>query len=327
MFKVSHSKYKTFMRCHYAYHLKYVKKLRRKAKSRPLVFGTLVHNIIEAEINGDDPFEPLDKIDLGQMKLFQDEYEEYGNLIEDIRMIMTEYFENWKDSGLIYLRRKRKGAEHEFEVEVSEGLCITGKIDGVAQTPNKLRWITEHKTFTKMPSEDHRWRSLQSAIYIRVAEMEKFPSIDGTLWDYVYSKPPTVPQLLKKGGISRKAIVTLPSVVEAFIKKHEYNPKDYSVLIESAKQHRKSYFQRIFNPVKSKVVDRLWKDFVEGAEEIRDRHSEAKRKNIDRHCEWCEFESICRAELSSLDTKFIIKREYEVNEKPKPEEASESRSD
>lgn len=327
VFKTSHSKVKVFSRCHYAYHLRYVKKLRKKKKARPLIFGSLVHSIIESEANGDDPFKPIDEIDLKQLKLFEAEREEYGDLINDIKAIMTEYFEYWKNSGLIYLRRKKKSTEHEFETEISPGIFAIGKIDGIGQTPNKLKWLVEHKTFTRMPSEDHRWRNLQSAIYLRIAEMEGFPSLDGTLWDYVSSKPPSRPETLKDGSISRRAIVSLPSVVKATIEEKGFKVSDYEVLMINAENSRKEYFQRIFNPVKSKVVDLLWKDFVSVSEEMRDRHEVAKRKNIDRHCDWCEFEPICRAELSGLDTKLIINKDFEINEKPKSEEDRESRTD
>lgn len=195
VFRVSNSKIKLWLKCKMAYHLKYVDKLRPKKKSRPLQFGTMVHEMIEAWIEGDDPMEKLAEFEKKQGRLFQTMIDEYGDIVDDTRIIMTEYFAFWHerakkdpDSKLTILRRNRRGAEHKFEVEVRPGIVLIGKIDAIGSS-RKLRWMVEHKTFTNMPNEDHRWRSVQSALYLRVNDMLGWPSLDGTLWDYIHSSP------------------------------------------------------------------------------------------------------------------------------------------
>ena len=44
--KVSQSKIKTWRQCKRAYWFKYVENLRKKTKSRPLEFGTIVHEML-----------------------------------------------------------------------------------------------------------------------------------------------------------------------------------------------------------------------------------------------------------------------------------------
>lgn len=313
VFRLSHSKIGTWRRCRRAYHYKYIEKLRRRRKSRPLQFGTMVHELLQCWIEGDDPFELLDEMAKKQGKLFRSEVEEFGDIVEDVRCIMTEYFEYHDEKALTYIRLNRRSAEHKFEVEILPGVFLVGKIDGIAKTPNKLRWIVEHKTFKTMPNEDHRWRNIQSAVYTRVNEMLGWPSVDGTCWDYIKSKPPAIPQVLKTGKMSQRGIDSLPSRIIKTLEERGLDPAKFATMMASAESNRKTYFQRIFNPVKARVVDALWADMLETAQEIRELHGKVKSRTIERHCEWCDFEPLCRGTLQGLDVDHIMEKEYYVD--------------
>lgn len=313
MFKVSNSKIKTWRRCHYAAWLKYGEKLRKRLKSRPLTFGELAHKMIEYDAQDDDPMEVLEQLNPQALKLFEAERDLYGNLLEDLACIMGEYFRYWRgtDHELEYIPFRGRYAEHSFEIEAGDGIVITGKIDAFARTSNRLWWLVEHKTFTNMPNEDQLWRNLQSSLYVRVAEMLGL-RVDGTCWDYIRSKPPAWPKLLKNGTVAKRGIDTLPRRVKAFAKMHRV--KIPESLMESATKNRERYFSRIFTPTKPAVVDKVYADFLETAREMRDCFGKSRTKNIDRHCDWCEFESICRAELRGDDVDFVKKREFYVGE-------------
>lgn len=270
--------------------------------------------MIESYAEGDDPFETLDEINLRDHKLFMAEREVYGDLVEDIRCIMTEYFTYWKHDRMYYVAIKGKRAEHEFEVPISNRIIFTGKIDGIVKRDG-LRLLAEHKSFNRLPSTDDQWRNLQSASYLRVAEMLGWPELDGTLWDYIHSKSPTRPKLLKNGTMGKKAINTLPSRVIETLKEHSLNPSKYKTLIDTAERNRSSYFKRIATPVKPRVVDALFSDLVTTAKDMASRHGECRERNIDRHCTYCDYESICRAALQGLDVSYVKQKEYTKNEK------------
>ena len=319
LFKVSQSKVKLWRRCRYAYHLKYVEKLRRKRKSRPLVFGTLVHQMIEADANGHDPFDVLRSLDPKQLKLFASEKQAYGELLQDVSDIMEEYFNHWENSGLTYIRKAGKAAEHSFEIEIVPGILWNGKIDAIARSENRLRWLVEHKTFNRKPSDDDRWRNLQSVSYFRAMDILGWKPVDGTLWDYIWSKPPRRPALLKDGTLSKKNIETLPVAVAAAIKEYGLDPKKYREYKRSTAANRKLWFQRIYTPVKPEVSKLVFDDFVSSAKEMRDMHGKACEKNIERHCTWCDFEPLCRAQLQGNDFDYIKEREYEISTRPEQE--------
>ncbi len=286
-------------------------KLRRKKKSRPLKFGSIVHEMLEAHINGHDPMALLNSINLREQKLFAAEREMYGELVEDIRVIMMEYFDFYEDDGIVYAKRGGKRAEHEFEVAITNRITVTGKIDGFAKSRNGMRWLAEHKSFNHLPNEDERWRNVQSCVYIRINDIMGWPELDGTMWDYISSKPPGRPKLLKDGKLSSARCSTLPARLREVFKEHRVNAAEYKGLMKQAEYNRKQYFQRMFNPTKTVTVEAVWSDFIDTANQLVDYGHAHKDKNIDRHCSYCDYQERCRAELQGSDVDYITERDYE----------------
>lgn len=324
LFKVSQSKVKAWRKCRQAYYYRYVESLRKKVKARPLTFGSLVHEMIEAHASGEDAFRVLAVAERKQGKLFRAEYELYGNIIDDVRIIMTDYFAHHKRDDITYLPINGQLAEHKFEVPIGDGIVATGLVDAYA-TKNKLRWMVEHKTFGKqMPDEDARWRDLQSSVYIRIGEMLGWPRVDGLLWDYIRSKPPQAPAFLKNGKVARRLIDTLPTKIIEFVAQNKKQVGgDATRLLSMARKNETRYFRRIFVPTKPDVIGKVFADFTETAREMRDLHGKRRARTIDRHCSWCDFEGLCRAELRGGDVDFLKEKDFEVSKKERREIVAE----
>lgn len=287
--------------------------LQKKKKKRPLVFGSLVHSLAEANLEGEDWEAVLDKIDLKDGKMFRREKEMYGNLIADVRDIMTDYFDYW-EGDFKPIKFEGRRSEHEFRIELDDGVWFTGKIDAAAKAKG-MRWLVEHKSFSRMPSEDERWRSVQAAVYFRAMEEMGFKPIDGVLWDYISSKPCNVPgETTKTGKISQARIDTLPSRLKRWFKEEGLKKKDYPKLMEDAIHNRRNRFIRIYSPIKTRVVDVIWDDFVDTALEIRDFFGKKKDQNIGRHCSWCDFQPLCKAEATGADIDWLLEREYQTED-------------
>lgn len=318
--KVSQSKIKLWRRCRAAYHYKYVEKLRKKFKARPLQFGTLIHECIEALFNEQDPFEHLEKVEKKQGKVFKALADEYGAIIEDVGNIIEEYEDHWADDGLVPIEIGGRAAEHEFEIALGDSLTWTGKIDAKAER-NNLNWIVEHKTFTRKPNTDDRWRNLQSSVYSVANDILGWDPADGTCWDYIWSKPPAQPKLLQSGKMSQAKLDSLPNVVRAFIKKNGLDRKEYIGYLRQIQSNREKWFDRIYTPLHSDVVDLLFDDFVRTAIEILELHGKTKDMNIDRHCGWCDYEMLCRAKLTGGDADFLKEKHYGASDYKKDPKA------
>lgn len=321
-FQFSQSKVRKWRTCRLQYHLRYVERLEKKRKSRPLQFGTMVHDMLEADLIGEDPFEVLARYEKEQGKLFKAEIEEFGDIIADVGTIMTSYFDFYRDDKTRPIRYNKQYAEHWLEVPIGEEMQFVMKVDAFARTPNKLRWIEEHKTFSRAPNDDDRWRNLQSCVYIKATELLGMKPFDGILWNYVKSKPPKVPQILKSGDVSTRSIDTLPSVVIA-LRDELKLPQGGNVadLIAHAERNMKSWFFRVFTPVRTHVVEEIYGDFIDTAQEMMEGHSKKCDRNIGMHCSWCDFEPICRATLTGGDADFVKEKGYDIREKKEDKES------
>ncbi len=311
---VSHSKIKTWRRCRKAFHYKYIEKLRPRRKGRPLVFGSICHEMIEAYANGDNPRDILKKYEEGAKKLFSAEVEEYMQIIADADLLMQGYFDYYKKDKLKFVAIKGKLAEHEFEVELTSGITLKGKIDAICRTTDKRVWLGEHKTHKRIPDEEARFKDLQVVVYASILPQLGIKHIDGILWDYIRSSPPSVPKLLKSGELSKAQIDTTPAVYLDTIREHKLNPKDYAEKLKELENNERSFYQRVYMPINSTLSKQLLEETIETAKEIAERGGKDKTRNITRDCSWCEYKGLCRAELTGMDADFIRKREFEEGE-------------
>ncbi len=315
-FKVSHSKVKTWRRCRKAYDYRYVQKLRPRRKGRPLVFGSIVHEMIEAHANGDSPQDVLTKYRKDVKKLFSAERDEYLQIVTDAELLMVGYFRKYEKDKLKFIAIKRKLAEHEFSVPLTDGIILEGKVDALARKPDKTVWMVEHKSHKEVPGEDVRLRDLQTVIYETVLVEHGFVErIDGILWDYIRSKPPTIPRLLKDGSMSQAAIDTTPEVYRQALIDAKLDPKKYKDMLKSLEKAADSFYQRVYMPLNRTMSKQLMGEFITTSKEMRDCHGKDATRNLTKDCSWCEYRQLCTAELLGNDADFIRSREFTTGEK------------
>ena len=170
-------------------------------------------------------------------------------------------------------------------------------------------------------SEDSKWRNLQTAVYLKACELHGIERFDGILWDFVLSKPPTRPTITQKTGtLSIKRVVTLPSVVHKVIKDNDLTMDgSCETAIKRAAENLPRYFNRSYEPRKEDVVNELFDDFVYIAREMAEIDAGERPfrpvRNVDRHCEWCDFELICRTALTGGDVDYVKEKEFTVGER------------
>jgi hypothetical protein len=325
---INQSRVYSWRNCRQAYHYKYVEEIVPKRIARPLAFGTIVHQMLEAGINVGHPdaaFTVLRNMNPENKRIFKEEKEYYGAILDDITLIMDEYFNYWPDSELTFLPigPEKKRSEIKFQLE-QKRFIAEGTMDAIARTPNRMVWLVEHKTHSDLPSEDHRWRNLQSAVYLTAIKELKLAKPSGVVWNYISSKSPTLPEYLEKSArLSKREIVTLPNVVMAQLQAHGLSADEpnHRELLDAAIACRQRYFQRIYTPLSPRVTALLWQGFVDTAHEIID-NAGKRDKNISRACEWCGYEPLCRAELTGGDLASVKKNDFQPD--PKRESANQS---
>lgn len=328
-FVVSQSKIKKWRHCRKAWSYRYIDEIEPKKKKKPLLYGSIVHEMIEAKLNGKDAFAPLEKAAKEYGKMMKEELEHYGDIIGEIRSVMTNYFEYWKKDPLKYIKSKKSGnySEHKFQVQLHDNIYMQGTLDAVAKDKVGRVWLMDHKTTKKIPEDGWRYYDIQSAIYVKFAKALGFPEIDGVVWNYIRKKPPTVPDLLKSGELSKRSNIdtTWPVYLQA-IKDNKLDPDDYKDMQEQLKGKEANFFFRTYMPINKDVVENIVNEAIMTAHEMDELQDEptSHTRNLGYHCTYCPYFTLCQAELRNLDAKTVRKMDYKKVEDEHEEDDEEA---
>lgn len=309
MIKISQSMLKTFRKCHKAFDYKYRQNLQRKKKEASLLRGSCVHEMIEAKANGKDPWETFETYIENNKPLFIEQDPEYENLIDMVTTIMEGYFSYYKNDPLKPLPFKGKFAEHEFTVELTKDIILTGVIDMIVEDPKLGIGIMDHKTHKILPTGDIAYSNIQSALYAwAMTQLKEFPNPQFMVWNYIRWKEPTKPKLLKSGKMSTSLGDTTWRVYRKALIEAGLDPKDYEEVKTQLEGRESEFFVRQYLPINKTIMENIKEDTIETATQIQT--TNYKDRNITRDCNYCEFYSLCQAELKGLDSEMVKKYEY-----------------
>jgi CRISPR/Cas system-associated exonuclease Cas4 (RecB family) len=314
--KIHQSEAKCWNRCKQQYHYRYDQKIQRKKRPRPLIRGTVIHEMIEEHIEGRDPWKPWRAMKKKYSKLFKEEQEEYGDLPKQLELLMSSYFEWYKQDPLKPIKINGRRSEHAFSVPLMDGIKLEGIIDTIGKSKDGVRWLVDHKTHKQIPEGDIVYSDIQTAVYLWACWKSKI-KIDGIAWNYIKAKTPVIPEVLKSGkGLSkRQNMDTTWRIYKQAILDNGFKVKDYKDMKEILEGNEVKFFRRIYIPADEVLVDNILENFRRIAVEIRDRGPKSITRNIEKHCSWCEYKSLCQAELKGKDVKRVRRMEYEKAEK------------
>lgn len=326
-FEVSHSKIKMGRRCLKAYHYRYIRKLQRRVKSRPLIVGSLVHECLEMWFRDGHYMPAITKWKDGEFKkMFVEEQALHSDVVPLAKQLIRGYIKNWESTGL-----EMVWVEKEFRVEVAPGLFLVGKIDGLAKD-NRFRWLVEHKTCKKMPGEEVRVFDTQVVLYFAALTLigEDEP-VQGVIWDYLRTKLPTKPELLARGGLSvAKSIDTTREVYEREIHRHGLDPRGYQDFLETLDAKRDQFYRQVKLPIsRPTMAQTVLSELINTArllqflERLLESGVDCFSRNLTRDCSWCDYAPLCHAELRGEDTSFLLKHDYILRVKHGDEESRE----
>lgn len=320
---VSWSRVKLWRRCHYAHHLKYNENLARKKRAIPLLRGTMIGEMLDARampIIKKDPYKILKQYSKQYAQLFREEQEKYGDVIGDVKRLFEGYERKYANEGLEYL-----GYEEFVGLDLVKDIRFIGYIDKRVQDAQGRVFLMDHKSHRTLPNDDQRFSDLQKVLYVWAwNEMNPSKRSIGFIWDYIRTKAPTIPELLKDGKrlSMAKNIDTDYWTYLGAIKQHRLDVKPYLEFLAELKKRADTRYVRVTlpNPPK-KMIENIVNDLKETAKEIHT--SKSKDRNMTRMCPSdCDFYQLCQAEVRGLDAAYVRKTEYEERE-PDVREAAE----
>ena len=325
---ISHSRLKVWRRCQMQHHYRYYQGLRRIKKGLPLVVGTAVHAMIEAHHERGVWTPELEAFRAEFNKLFREEQAELGDLPTATGKIVDGYLATYRDDGLTYPKRRRnRSTEIEVCVDLDSQTRFIGYVDAFPQDDQGRNWVMDHKTCKNIPDEETRFADLQLLTYVWLLPQLGYPTPDGVIWDYIRTKPPTRPEVLKNGSISKaKSIDTTYDVYMQTVREElgEAALPDYEEFAQTLKGKEEKFYRRIALPHPPKVmVESVVRDIMATTAEIRFLGPNAQVRNMTRDCKQCSYYTICQAEVRGLDSDYIRQTEFETKEKRNVEETND----
>jgi hypothetical protein len=331
MFKTGFSKVKAYRFCNKLYEYSVIRNLQAKRRAAAPLRGTILHEMLEARDHALTGPPYGGSIDLGARNIYLKYLDQYGQLFEEEREF---YGENYmEDIWRIYRGYLRTWREGLWEVLKTEGLIhtqLTSKIEfeghyDLLVRHNRRLWLVDRKTHKVIPNAEERFNNFQLLLYAEAWNREHGPKehVSGIIWDYLRTKAPTIPEVLKTGAAltRRKDLDTDVFTYRKAIRDNGFDEDAYSVYLKELEQRSADrFYQRVPLPVPSKEMTKIVVDeFIQTAEMMRT----AKHfpRNATYTCTRCEFFKLCNAELSGINAKFVEKNDYE--QRPEDERESE----
>lgn len=317
----TYSMIKSYRRCPKSFEYKYIHNLQRVKPAPPLIRGTIIHEILDARAviapkGGEKGFKSImAKYEEKYGSLFREEQDMYGaDFLENVERVYKGYLRTYDDSDLEYL-----SSEEFISTPLVGDILYQGHLDKRVRKDGRL-WIMDHKTHKNIPTEEQRFNDYQILMYLWAYNREhpKGDQVEGVIWDYIRTKPPTIPEKLVKGGFSvaKNQDTDVATYTKALVgaRLNPNAPPYKEFLADLAKRSRHKFYQRIFLPAPSKpMIESVVKDFTATAQIMHGLKGTYPR-TMTRDCSWCEYYRLCIAELKGLDHDFIRKSEFKVEE-------------
>lgn len=318
---VTHSMMKTFRVCPQQFNYKYIQRLKPKILGRPLRFGTWMHALYEAYHKGEDWRAIHEHYTHKFSQYFEEEREVLGDLPRDCMRTMLSYIWHYAaDEWIVH------EVEFVLEAVLPDGTLYRGKIDMLVENQYGL-WIVDHKNHKKIPDLSFRMLDAQSALYIWAAIKNGIP-VQGHIWNYVRSTPPSEPVLLKSGkALSRsKDIVTdYPHLARA-IKKYKLDPADYADKLallraqryEPGQMQTSPFFRRDVLEKSPGLLKRVATEGFMTQKRIQGYHWDKQdrvERNPGTHCKFmCSYTDLCTTELFGGNTNYLRRNHFSVED-------------
>jgi PD-(D/E)XK nuclease superfamily protein len=307
--RVSHSRVKTWNRCHKQYEYKYVEKLRPKKKNRNLELGSWVHELLMLWRDGEDWKSRHKEFTAEFMDYFEEEREDLGDLPNDVMRIMRSYVRQYgikdrKDFVVI-------DTELDEIITLPSGLEINVVIDLIVEDRRGGLWGWDYKTRTQFDPKDLILLDPQYSIYYKAMEVMGYNKMMGFVVDEIRKKAPTVPKSLARGGLSRaKNIDTDVWTYMAAIREHGYNPDHYAdILSHIATNQRERFFRRTYLPKDPPVLKRITREVIQASREMQ--NTKIYTRSVDKSCVWgCDYRDLCIVDLHGGDSSTMKKMNY-----------------
>ena len=226
---VSLSAVQDFRGCEQHYYYRHVERLQLKGKQTAPLLGTMLHEYLEHY------YRALQEGRGDSATLHKQATVHLHETFSIVLGGLTQLTEGRSDADAIesaktyrvlldiairicsrYYRTRGKQDAIEYEILLVEKRLDVPMFKGKVRSIGYVDMVTrhretgrinlwEHKSTSSVPSNAYRLRDLQTPLYAaKIKELELAPNIDSIIWNYIRTKEPAIPQLLKSGKLTTK---------------------------------------------------------------------------------------------------------------------------
>ncbi len=313
--KISQSKLKTFRRCPKQYEYKYIEGLEPTRKSVPLALGNWIHSMLEAHYKGEDWLETYGELTHKFNGFLAEEKEHYGDLPGISARLMNGYMDFWEeeDKNLEII-----SVEEDFEVDIGKGLLFKFKPDMIVKDKRDgVISCWDHKSNKTLPDTEWRNTDIQSTLYLWALNQLGI-KVDQFIFNYIRTKPPTVPRMTKAGRMSKVKIETDYPTLKSFIEENDLVIDDnLQTWLDNLKANS-NFYKRISIAKPQLLTNTMIEELYSTATMINFMDSDddlAYYRVLNKACDWdCSFQDLCNADLmGSPQANQIRKQRYQPN--------------
>jgi len=324
---LSWSEVKTWQRCQKQYEYKYVDKLQPKRKQLPLYKGSWVHACLETHYR-DGNWKLGHQLYLDEYnKLFEEERDALNTirgkrnptaLPQLIERIVKSYLWYYRDDGWEVI-----ATEEDLRTALKGVIEFKGRTDLIIKDAEGLLWVVDHKTAGSIPDAGaYHAMDQQLMMYPWAIEKEMGLRLAGVIYNYVKSRPPSIPRVNKDGSLSRRKVVTDYPTLYRFLKAEGYDPNDFSEILRPL-QHKSPFLRRYRLPREAFVTKEVLRDFYNSGLEIYNKTEDVRSgnhptfiRNITKDCQrGCSYHDLCRQELNGFDASILRRTSFTIREK------------
>ena len=311
--KISQSKLKTFRRCPKQYEYKYIEVLEPTRKSVPLALGNWIHSMLEAHYKGEDWLETYGELTHKFNGFLAEEKEHYGDLPGISARLMNGYMDFWEeeDKNLEII-----SVEEDFEVDIGKGLLFKFKPDMIVKDKRDgVISCWDHKSNKTLPDTEWRNTDIQSTLYLWALNQLGI-KVDQFIFNYIRTKPPTVPRMTKAGRMSKVKIETDYPTLKSFIEENDLVIDDnLQTWLDNLKANS-NFYKRISIAKPQLLTNTMIEELYSTATMINFMDSDddlAYYRVLNKACDWdCSFQDLCNADLmGSPQANQIRKQRYQ----------------
>lgn len=336
MLSVSLSAVRLFRMCEQAYFLRHVEGLQRVDTAVHLLVGRMLHEYLQGYYERLQKNAPPNDAHVAAFVAMRDKWAphlkahleeaiasgsekralELNNVLPSVRRIIIRYFNTRgrADADLYEVLV----VEAPLNARIAYGIRNDSVIDLITREKMTGRVsLWEHKSAQSIPDADIRLHDLQTVLYRRIAEA-RFPfKINNVKWNYLRTKEPEVPDLLKNGKLTKKEkLDTTWEVYREAIQTNGLRETDYDdIRVRLQGREEEVYFPRFDLPYMADA-NLLLSDYQLSAQMIASRRKAWKSgtshpvRSFAWHCSRCEFNLLCKAVLMGGDTDDVIRLKF-----------------